>query len=315
MIGIVMLLVALSLCAGGVLLWIKKPREQRDSFRRRGLSQTGLRMIGGSLASVGLLIGLLSFITAIPAGHVGVPVLFGQVQEYMLASGLNVVNPFLWIQKMDVRTHEYTMTGRRGEGRLEEDDSISALSSDGLELTLDVTVWYRLLSEKAPYVYKTIGPDYEAKIVRPAIRTAIRDAAVLHIAQDVYKEKRKEMVDQVKERLVASFDGRGVVLENVLLRNVQLPKKVATAIEDKLKADQEAQQMVFVLEKERQEAKRKEIEAQGISKFQDIVAKGISEQLLQWKGIEATRDIAMSPNAKVIIVGGKDGMPLILNTQ
>lgn len=237
-------------------------------------------------------------------------VLFGSVQDGVLKSGLNVVNPLVTVESMDIRTQAYTMSSIQDEGQQRGDDAISTLSSDGLTLKLDLTVWYRLSETDAPQVYRTIGTDYVEKIVRPAVRTAIRDVSVSYSATDIYSIKREDFVREVTKNLESAFNGRGVVLERVLLRNVELPEKVRAAIDEKIASEQRAQQMVYVLQKEKQEAERKRVEAQGISDYNRIVSQSITDQVLQLKGIEATLELGKSQNSKMVIMNGKN-MPLI----
>lgn len=270
-----------------------------------------LRTIG----YIGIVVSIVfSAIVQIGPGEVGVQVLFGSVQDGVLHSGLNFINPLVTVEKMDVKTQAYTMSSAQDEGQQKGDDAIVALSADGLTIKLDVTVWYRLNDADAPQVYRSIGTDYVEKIVRPAIRTAIRDISVDYSATDIYSVKREDFVKNVTKNLENAFNGRGVVLERVLLRNVELPEKVRTAIDEKIAAEQKAQQMVYVLQKEKQEAERKRIEAQGVADYNKIVSQSITEQTLQMKGIEATLELSKSSNSKMVIMNGKN-MPLIFGQQ
>jgi len=287
------------------------------------------RMARLSLAglTISLVVALLSCIAIIPAGHVGVAVVFGRVQARALGEGLNLINPFAVIENMSVRTETYTMSAVPTEGKVQGDDSIQALSSDGLLMPLDITVAYRLVGGDGPQIFRNIGPDFVDKIVRPAARTAVREAIAGFTAQESYSTQREQLARKMGEMLTqrlkdllsqhSEFQGRsGFVIEQVMIRNVQLPPKVKDAIEEKLSAEQQALRMQFVLQKERQEAERKRIEAQGIADFQKIVAQGISEPLLEWKGIEATQQLAHSQNTKIVIIGNpKNGMPLIIPTD
>jgi len=276
---------------------------------------------------VAALCGALSFVVIVPAGHVGVAVVFGKVRTRSFSEGLNLINPFAVVHDMTVRTETYTMSSVMNEGAVKGDDSIQALSADGLLMPLDITVAYRLVSGDAPWLYRDIGPNYVDKIVRPAARTAVREAIAGFTAQEAYSSRREELAQSMNtllgRRLQDLFaqheelaNRRGFVIEQVMIRNVQLPPKVKDAIEEKLSAEQQALRMRFVLEKERQEAERKRIEAQGISDFQKIVSAGISDQLLAWKGIEATQQLAHATNSKVVIIGNpRNGMPLIIPTD
>ena len=267
----------------------------------------------GSTVGLGLLIS--QSIATIPAGHVGVKTLFGAVQKTTLPEGLSFVNPFVSVWQMSGRTQTYTMSGKT---------AINALSFDGLKMPLDVSVVYRLDPSNASWVLQNVGFDYQNVLLRPAIRTAVRGEAGKINSQEIYSTKRQELVDRIESAIqvelekifsARGFNNKAVHIETVLLRNVELPVKVKNAIEAKLEEEQRAQQMVFRLERERLEAERKKIEATGIQEFQTIVQQGINEQLLKWKGIEATQNLAKSPNTKIIIIGGKDGLPIILNSQ
>jgi regulator of protease activity HflC (stomatin/prohibitin superfamily) len=260
-----------------------------------------------------VLVIILSAIVQIGPGQVGVQTLFGSVQNRVLYSGLNFVNPLVEVEKMDVKTQAYTMSTAQDEGNIKGDDAIWALSADGLTIKLDVTVWYRLNDIDAPQVYRTIGIDYVDKIVRPAIRTALRDVSVLFSATDIYSGKRGDFVTGVTKNVEDAFKDRGIILERVLLRNVELPDKIKSAIDDKIAAEQKAQQMVYVLQKEKQEAERKKIEAEGISNYNRIVSQSITDQVLQLKGIEATLELAKSSNSKMVVMNGKN-MPLIFGS-
>lgn len=267
--------------------------------------------IARNIVFIGIILAFISStIVQVGPGEVGVQALFGSVQDRILHSGLNFVNPLVTVEKLDIRTQAYTMSSIHDEGQMKGDDAITTLSSDGLSLKLDLTVWYRLNEADAPQVFRTIGTDYVEKIVRPAIRTAIRDISVNYQATDIYSAKREEFVKDVTKNLEASFNGRGVILERVLLRNVELPEKVRVAIDEKIASEQKAQQMVYVLQKERQEAERKRVEAQGISDYNKIVSQSITDQVLQLKGIEATLELSKSNNSKVVVMNGKN-LPLI----
>lgn len=257
-------------------------------------------------AGVGILVAILfKSIVQVDPGEVGVPILFGNVQDNVLTSGLNLVNPLVEVEMLDTKTLAYSMYGQVDEevadDRVSRDGSITTLSADGLTLTLDLTIWFRLNPGDAPQLLRSIGVNYIDKIVRPAIRTSIRDKSVMFVATDIYSAKRDNYVRAVTEDLEKSFQGRGIILEKVLLRNVALPDKVRDAIDEKISAEQRAQQMVFVLQKERQEAERKEVEAKGIAEAQRIINQTISQPYLQWKYIETLKELVNSPNNSFII--------------
>jgi len=285
-----------------------------SSLKRTAGTNERLSKLFGIIRSITyvciMLVIIFSSIVQVGPGEVGVQTLFGSVQDRVLYSGLSFVNPLVEVEKMDVKTQSYTMSVAQDEGNIKNDDAITALSMDGLTIKLDVTVWYRLSDVDAPQVFRTIGVDYTGKIVRPAIRTALRDVSVLYSATDIYSGKRDEFTNGVTKDIEEAFKGRGIILERVLLRNVELPEMVRSAIDEKIAAEQKAQQMVYVLQKEKQEAERKAIEAQGISNYNKIVSQSITDQVLQLKGIEATLELAKSQNSKMVVMNGKN-MPLI----
>ncbi|HYA97564.1 MAG TPA: prohibitin family protein, partial [Methylomirabilota bacterium] len=181
---------------------------------------------------------------------------------------------------------------------------------------LDTSLLFHLDRAKAAQVYQLVGEDYANKIVEPSLRATIRAATSAHTANALYTNARELVQQQIQDELAALLAPRGVVVENVLLRDVQLPAMLKASIEAKQQAEQDALRMSFVLQKEKQEAERKRIEAQGIADFQKIVAQGISPQLLEWKGIEATEKLATSGNTKVVVIGNpKNGLPLVLEPR
>lgn len=273
-------------------------------------SRTGL-MVGIGFILLGI---LTSAFVTIEAGQIGVKKLFGKVQRDVLTSGLHVVNPLYEVERMDVRTQNYTMSGVQDEGKQVGDDAIRVLTADGLEVTIDLTVLYRLIPSEAPRMVRETGVDYRDKIVRPISRTRIRDNAVYYEAISLYSTKRDEFQGRIFNAIETDFRRRGLLLENLLVRNITLPASVKGAIEQKIQAEQEAQKMQFVLQKERQEAERKRVEAQGISDYQRIINESLTERQLQYEQIKAMKEIAQSENAKVIMMGGRN-TPVILDTK
>lgn len=271
-----------------------------------------LKSLGGFLLVFGLLAATL---VQIEAGEVGVQTLFGKVQSRILESGLNVVNPLTEVKHIDVRTQNYTMSGVTDEGEKQGDDAIRVLSADGLEVVIDLTVLYRVLPTEAARIYRQIGLDYRNTIVRPITRTKIRDNAVYYDAVALYSSKRDEFQSRIFKSIETDFRQRGLVLEQLLVRNITLPRSVKTTIESKINAEQEAQKMQFVLQKEKQEAERRRIEAQGIADYQRIINNDLSDRLLQYETIKANKEIALSPNSKVIIMGSDKNVPLLLSDK
>jgi len=274
---------------------------------------------GGIVTTVGIVVVvlglLLSMIKQIDHGKVGVQTLFGKVQDDVLESGLHVINPLVDVHLFDIQTQNYTMSGVSTEGQKEGDDAIRVLSSDGLEVTIDISVLYKVNSQKAPYILQNIGEDYIEKIVRPVSRTAIRDNAVNYQAVDLYSSKRQEFQERINRTITETFAKRGLELQQILVRNISLPASVKASIESKINAEQDAQKMQFVLQKERQEADRKRVEAQGIADYQKILSTGLSDKQLIYESIKAQKEIALSPNAKVIIIGGGKGNPILLSDK
>jgi regulator of protease activity HflC (stomatin/prohibitin superfamily) len=267
------------------------------------------------LAGIGVLVigVLLSSVYQVEPGEVGVQKLFGKVSNNVLESGLNFKNPLVEVVNFDIRTENYTMSGVADEGTRTGDDAIRVLSADGLEVVIDLTVLYRVVSSEAPRILREIGTDYRNVIVRPICRTKIRDNAVYYDAIALYSTRRDEFQARIYKSIESDFKDRGLILEQLLVRNIVLPASVKATIESKINAEQEAQKMTFVLQKEKQEAERKRVEAQGIADYQRIISTGLSDKQLQYEMIKA---IATSPNAKLIIMNdGKNSTPVILDAK
>ncbi len=264
------------------------------------MGQSLLRRLGTIIGVIALIILFFWSVVSVPSGHVAVITLFGRVTGQVLGEGIHLINPLASAHEMSVRTQEFKETA-------------SVPSSEGLMMTLDTSLLLRLDATRAADVYQKIGLEYTTVVVEPMLRSAIRDITAKHSANALYTGGREEVQQKIQEMLFKELGDRGIFVENVLLRDVQLPSMLKTSIEQKQQAEQESLRMSFILQKEKQEAERKRIEAQGIADFQRIVAAGISQQLLEWKGIEATEKLAGSSNSKVIVIGsGKSGLPLIL---
>ena len=269
--------------------------------------------IGKKISIVLVALGIMtSCVKQIDAGEIGVKILFGSIQKEVMLSGLHFINPLLDVKKMDVKTQNYTMSGVHDEGDKAGDDAIKVLTSDGLEVTIDLTVLFRLVSNEAPRLLGETGADYRDKIVRPITRTKIRDNAVYYQAVDLFGSKRDEFQQRIYKTIEDDFKKRGLMLEQLLVRNITLPNSVKASIESKINAEQDAKKMEFVLQKEKQEAERKRVEAQGIADYQKIINTGLTSQQLQYEQIKAMQALALSPNAKVIVMG-KGNSPLIID--
>lgn len=259
-----------------------------------------------------LLLLIFASVVQVEPGMVGVKKLFGKVSTNTLESGLNLINPLAKVVMFDIRTENYTMSGVQDEGTVRGDDAIRVLSADGLEVIIDLTVLYRVIPSEAPRILKEIGTDYKNVLVRPICRTGIRNNAVYYDAVSLYSTKRDEFQSRIFTAIESNFKERGLMLEQLLVRNITLPESVKAAIESKINAEQEAQKMTFVLQKERQEAERKRVEAQGIADYQKILSSGLSDRLLQYEMIKA---ISSSPNSKLILMTNGKGLPIMVDTK
>src|ERR1700721_1939229 len=278
-----------------------RSQDAEDMLHRYG---SGLpQKIGFLLLGILILILVWASVAYVPSGHVGVLTLFGRVTGDVLQEGTHFVNPFKVNNTMSIRTQELKETA-------------SVPSDEGLVMTLDTSLLFRLNPMRAADVFQKIGPNYIEVVVEPTLRSAIRAVTAMHSANALYTGGREEVAQKIYEELTTQLGGRGVEVQSILLRDVQLPQMLKTSIEAKQQAEQDSLRMAFVLQKEKKEADPKRIEAQGIHDFQQTVAQGISAQLLQWKGIEATETLAKSPNAKIIVIGNpKNGLPLIMGQE
>jgi prohibitin 1 len=258
------------------------------------------RLLGLAILAFVIVILFFTSVARVESGNVGVLTLFGRVTGEVLPEGIHVVSPFKTNNEMSIRTQEIK-------------ESASVPSSEGLVMNLDTSLIFHVDPAKASDVYQKIGPNYQSVLIEPNLRAAIREATASHSANALYTGEREMVAKQIFDQLAGLLGQRGFIVESILLRDIQLPATLKSSIESKQQAEQEALAMSFRLQKETQEAQRKRIEAQGIRDFQQIVAQGISPQLLEWKGIEATESLAKSPNSKVVVIGNnKNGLPLIL---
>jgi len=262
-----------------------------------------LRLAGVAVAALLVVLVLFAAVARVPAGHVGVLTLFGRVTGETLPEGMHLVNPFKENNVLSIRTQQVK-------------ESASVPSSEGLVIALDTSLLFHLNPDRAAEVYQKIGPAYEATIVEPSLRAAIREATSSHSANALYTGEREKVAREIHEQLSTELNKRGITVEQVLLRDIQLPAALKASIETKQQAEQESLAMSFRLQKEKQEAERKRIEAAGVRDFQQIVSQGISPALLEWKGIEATEALARSQNTKIVVMGNsKNGLPIILGHQ
>lgn len=292
----------------GIMVFAFTASIARTNPKLEGMGKVG-RFAGIALMVLGL--STACFVQIAP-GEVGVKTLFGKVQEGVLREGLNFINPLMKVTKFDIRTQNYTMSSIHDEGDKNGDDAIRVLSADGLEVEIDLTVLYSIRPERATEILRTLGRGYRDIIVRPVTRTEIRDNAVFYDAVALYSTKREEFQQKVYAAIEEEFGKRGLQLEQVGIRNINLPASVKAAIEGKINAEQEAQKMKFVLEKERQEADRKRVEAQGIADYQRIITSSLTDKLLQYEMIKAQKELAESNNSKIVVMNGKSA-PILLS--
>ena len=259
-----------------------------------------LKLAGLALLGLIALILFFNCVTRVSTGHVGVLTLFGRVTGEVLGEGIHLINPLKTNNEMSIQSQTIK-------------ESASVPSSEGLVMNLDTSLIYHLNPDKAADVFQKIGGNYEAVVIEPTLRAAIRESTASHTANALYTGEREMVAKQITDQITAELSKRGIAVENVLLRDIQLPATLKAAIEAKQQAEQESLAMNFRLQKETQEAQRKRIEAAGVRDFQQIVAQGITPSLLEWKGIEATENLAKSSNTKVVVIGNnKNGLPLIL---
>ena len=240
-----------------------------------------------------------SFIRVVPAGTVGVVDLFGKVSDQERFAGLNFVHPFAKLQILNIKTEEIK-------------EVMSVPSKEGLSIDLDLSILHRMIPDQASDIYRNVGVNYRNIVILPQFRSVARGVTVNYEAKGLYTSGREEIAQKIFNDLEGLLKGRGIILENVLLRAIRLPPTVGKAIEVKLKAEQEAEQMKFILEKERKEAERRVIEAEGIAQAQEIINKTLTQSYLQHEAIQAQMKMSESPNhTTVYIPVGDNGIPLV----
>jgi regulator of protease activity HflC (stomatin/prohibitin superfamily) len=259
----------------------------------------------GILAVVIFAMGAGCMTTTIGAGELGVKFssFSGTDLETKYAEGFHVHAPWAEIVRYDVKIQE----------RLEE---ITALSSNGLSIKMDISIRYRPRAETLPQLHTTYGVDFFRKLIQPELRSVAREVVGRYTPEELYASKRSELQTQIGEGVKARVADEFVQVDAVLIRHVELPVQIQQAIENKLKEEQEAERYQYTIQKERLEAERKQIEAEGEATYQRIITESLSPQFLRFKGIEVTRELAQSDNSKVVVIGsGSDGLPLILGNQ
>ncbi|TPV93631.1 MAG: prohibitin family protein [Myxococcales bacterium FL481] len=268
----------------------RAPRAQRWALRARFALLTAL-LAGSSVA-------LLPACAVVKQGELGVKRRAGKIKPEPLAPGLFAYDPILTdIIKVPVRT-------------VNREVKLSLPSKDGLNINAEISILYRVDPESATSVIGEVGEDYEDVVVLSVFRSAAADTCAKFLAKDMYTAGRKEIEAGIRATMAEQLKPRGFNIEAVLLKSIELPEGLARAIEWKLQADQDAQRMEFTLERERLEAQRKQVEATGIRESQKIISDGLTPLLVRWQAIQAFRELATSPNSKVIITDGET--PLVM---
>jgi len=281
-------LVAFFAMVGGVVAYLSAKKR----FKKQEANIALFVGIGGFVIAV------FNLFTVVPAGTVGVVDFLGNVNDNTLKAGVNLVNPMANVEKFSIKTQEFK-------------EMMNVPSQEGLTVQLEISLLFKLDPEKANEIYKTVGPAYDEVILKPQFRSVVRGVTAKYEAKALYTASREKLAGAIMDELSKLVGPRGILIEAAAMRQIVLP--AGLTIEEKLQAEQESQRMTFVLRKEEQEADRKRIEAKGIRDFQAIVSEGINNQILKWKGIEATEKLANSPNSKIVVIGsGKDGLPIIL---
>lgn len=270
----------------------------------------GKKIFKGILLIIAIIVAIEIFTSPfviIGAGETGVQSLFGKVRDKELSSGFHIINPLSNVERMSVRTEQYTMSIAPAEGQVKGDDSISSLTKEGLDVNIDFTALYRLEESKASDIYREVGLDYVGKLIRPEIRGVIRDVVSQYEAKELYSEKRQEASSHIATLLRERLESRGIIIEEAVIRNVSLPASLAKAIQEKLASEQEAQRYDFVLEKEKKEADRKRIEAEGQRDSQKIINESLSGAYLDYLYINQLKD---RQGTIYVPINPSNGMPL-----
>jgi prohibitin 1 len=263
------------------------------------INRSSILAIASTGTSLAFLLVLLRSVTIVPAGYVGIVDSFGSVSTQTLKPGLSFKNPLSQVVKFSTRTQETKET-------------LDSPSKEGLNIKLDVSILYHVDEKKAQELYQTVGTDYEQIILIPQFRSVIRRVTATYNAKALYTSERQKLAQEISDSLNQLVAHRGIIIESTPLRKLELPAKISQAVEDKLQAEQQTQQMDFVIQKERKEAERKRIEARGIADSQAIISEGLNDKLLQLKQIEANEKLAQSTNAKIVVVSSRQGEPVII---
>lgn len=252
------------------------------------LSMIGVALLGTSCATI-------------RPGEVGMKQTLGKLKPQIYDQGVVGFNPFVTrIIKLPTRTENLEVR-------------LNLPSKDGLNVNSEISILYRINSSEARKIVKEIGLNYEQVVILSVFRSAAADVCSRFLAKDMYTESRAKIESQIKDQMQGILVSRGFEVENVLLKSIDLPRGLAQAIENKLEAEQNAEQMTFELQREELEAKRKIIEARGVRDSQKIIEDGLSDNIIKWQTIEAFKNLANAPGTKLIITDGKS--PLLINQE
>jgi regulator of protease activity HflC (stomatin/prohibitin superfamily) len=250
-----------------------------------------------------ILVATESNCASIPPGRTGVEwTLSKGTLNKTLDEGFHVVSPFTRVYSVDLREQERAV-------------NLQVLANNGLDIQITSSVLYQPIPDQAADLIREVGPDYYATLIGPYVSSSARRVVGRYSPEEIYSTKREEIESEIRDQVARKLDGKHVRVDSILIREVHLPQEVEQAIQTKLREEQRALEMEFVLQRARQEAERKRIEAKGIADYQATISKELTPQVIEWNGIEATEKLAESPNAKVVVIGsGKEGLPVILNS-
>lgn len=256
------------------------------------------------MKKIAILAGAASILTScaiINPGEVGVKQTLGKLHETTKSEGMMVINPFI-TEVIKVRT-----------STVNREIKLNLPSKEGLNVSAEISILYHVEADKVVSMIKEVGLNYERILIQSTFRSSAADVCAKFYAKDMHSGKRSEIEEKIKTQMAEQLKGRGLIIEGIMLKSISLPDRLYRAIEEKLKAEQEAQQMQFVLDREKKEAERKKIEAEGIKTAQQILKEGITKENIEWKSLEVFKELSKSPNTKVIITDGST--PLILNSD
>jgi len=244
---------------------------------------------------------IISSCAVVNPGEVGVKQQFGKLKGEVQNQGLVILNPLI--------TELVTVPTRT----VNKEVGLNLPSKEGLNVAAEISILYHVKEQKVIDIINEVGVNYERTLILSTFRSASADVCAKFYAKDMHSGKRSEIESEIKNQMMEVLEGRGFVIEAILLKSIRLPVGLYSAIEGKLEAEQQAQQMEFVLQRETKEAQRKRIEAEGIRDAQNIIKEGITDANIEWRSLEVLKELSSSPNAKIIITDGKT--PVLINND